>query len=92
LFVFLWCGLFESKDDFDRLFVLDDLGMPIVLGVNYVASTDIGHLRDVPFGEVPGILVKRVVAAENVDEGQDDLVWRVVYIYSDPADSLVAFA
>jgi hypothetical protein len=51
-----------------------------------------GDPRNVPFGEVPGVLVKRVIAAEDVDEGQDDLVWRVVDVYGDPADSLVAFA
>jgi hypothetical protein len=92
LFVFLWGGFFKSKDDFDRLLVFDDLGVSIILGVSHVASTDVRDLRDVPFGEVPGILVKRVIAAENVDEGQNDLVWRVVNVYSDPADSLVAFA
>jgi hypothetical protein len=92
LLVFLRCRLFESQDDFDCLFIFDDLGMPIVLSVSHVASTDVGSLRNVPFGEVPGILVKRVIAAEDVYEGQDDLVWRVVDVYSDPADSLVAFA
>ena len=46
----------------------------------------------VALGEVPSVLIERPVAAEDVDESQDDLVRCVVQIYSDPANAFVPTA
>lgn len=47
---------------------------------------------DVPFGKVPSVLVQRVIAREDVDSREHDLVRGVVDIKHERADSLVAAA
>ena len=45
-----------------------------------------------PFGEITRVLPKRVVAAEYVDQGQEDLVGGVVEVYDFPLDAFVSAA
>jgi hypothetical protein len=47
---------------------------------------------DLPFGEITRIFPKRVVAAEDVDQGQDDLVGRVVEVDDFPLHAFVPAA
>ena len=48
--------------------------------------------RSLPFGEVTCIFPKRVVAAEDVDQSQEDFVWCVVDINDDPIDAFISAA
>jgi hypothetical protein len=45
-----------------------------------------------PFGKVFCVLIQGVVAAQDVDACQKDLVWRVVKVHAFPAHTLVAEA
>lgn len=89
-------SLFETEDDFDGLFVFDDLGVSeeeiVSIGslLREVRSRRRHGMLYVPFGEVFGVLVQGVVAAQDVDACQEDLVGRVVEIHAFPCNALVA--
>jgi hypothetical protein len=46
----------------------------------------------IPFGEVTRVFPKRVVAAEDIDQSQEDFVGRVVDVNDDPIDAFVPAA
>lgn len=83
--------LFQSENNFNRLFVVDDLWVSGGLGVSQVSwakpSADEWNL---PLGKVACILPKGVVAAEYVDDCQENLVRCVVKIDDLPVDTFVS--
>ena len=60
--------------------------------IRWARGTTSANTWNVPLRKVLRVLVKRIVAAEDVDESQDNLVRCVVHIYSDPANTFVATA
>jgi hypothetical protein len=42
-----------------------------------------------PLGEVLRILVQSIITAQDVDARQQNLVWRIIQIYADPAYALI---
>ena len=48
--------------------------------------------ESIPFGKVFCVFVQGVVAAEDVDQGQQDLIWCVVQVDDYPANAFVSAA
>lgn len=91
------CSVFLGVDSSSRRTTSTAFSSSIIFGC-LEAALVAGQIEasinswNLPLREVFRILVERVVAAEDIDESQDDLVRCVVYIYSNPANTLVAAA